>query len=34
MQPRHASYLTIITPHIPIEKQHYHVYKAQCLSTS
>jgi hypothetical protein len=26
--------LTIIAPHIPIEKQHDHAYKAQCLSTS
>jgi hypothetical protein len=32
-QPRHASYMTIIAPHIPIEKQHDHAYKAQCLST-
>jgi hypothetical protein len=33
-QPRHASYMTIIAPHIPIENQHDHAYKAQCLITS
>jgi hypothetical protein len=31
-QPRYASYMTIISLHVPIEKQHDHAYKAQCLA--
>jgi hypothetical protein len=31
-QPKHALYMTIISPHVPIEKQHDHAYKAQCLA--
>ena len=27
-QSRHASYMTIIVPHVPIEEQHNHAYKA------